>query len=81
MSVCVVLSYLRVSSPALANTQSSLFQIFNTLVRTSPEARERVLQYFATVVRLNVKRAGMQVRFPHSTLLVSSFYYWNCCQC
>jgi ubiquitin conjugation factor E4 B len=42
--------------------QSSLFQIFNTLVRTSPEARERVLEYFAAVVRLNVKRAGMQVR-------------------
>ncbi|KAG1833993.1 ubiquitin elongating factor core-domain-containing protein [Suillus subalutaceus] len=45
----------------LKSLQSSLFQIFNTLVRTSPEARERVLEYFATVVRLNVKRAGMQV--------------------
>ncbi|KAG2153094.1 ubiquitin elongating factor core-domain-containing protein [Suillus bovinus] len=45
----------------LKSLQSSLFQIFNTLVRTSLEARERVLEYFATVVRLNVKRAGMQV--------------------
>ncbi|KAG1751124.1 ubiquitin elongating factor core-domain-containing protein [Suillus lakei] len=45
----------------LKSLQSSLFQIFNTLVRTSPEARERVLEYFAAVVRLNVKRAGMQV--------------------
>ncbi|KAI5989101.1 ubiquitin elongating factor core-domain-containing protein [Pisolithus albus] len=41
--------------------QSSLFSIFNTLVRASPEAKEAVLEYFATVVRLNVKRAGMQV--------------------
>ncbi|OAX40417.1 hypothetical protein K503DRAFT_791386 [Rhizopogon vinicolor AM-OR11-026] len=46
----------------LKSLQSSLFQIFNTLVRTSPEARERVLEYFATAVRLNVKRAGMQVQ-------------------
>ncbi|KAI6042671.1 ubiquitin elongating factor core-domain-containing protein [Pisolithus marmoratus] len=41
--------------------QSSLYSIFNTLLRASPEAREAVLEYFATVVRLNVKRAGMQV--------------------
>lgn len=45
--------------------QSSLFSIFNTLVRASPEAKEAVLEYFATVVRLNVKRAGMQVD-PHT---------------
>ncbi|KAI9573523.1 ubiquitin elongating factor core-domain-containing protein [Boletus coccyginus] len=41
--------------------QTSLFQIFNTLVRTSPESREAVLGYFATAVKLNIKRAGMQV--------------------
>ncbi|KAN0087641.1 Ubiquitin elongating factor core domain containing protein [Tylopilus felleus] len=41
--------------------QSSLFQIFNTLVRASPESREAVLEYFATAVKLNIKRAGMQV--------------------
>ncbi|KAG2045883.1 hypothetical protein BDR06DRAFT_965538, partial [Suillus hirtellus] len=45
----------------LKSLQSSLFQIFNTLVRTSPEVRERESEYFATVVHLNVKRAGMQV--------------------
>ncbi|KIO02810.1 hypothetical protein M404DRAFT_27705 [Pisolithus tinctorius Marx 270] len=45
--------------------QSSLFSIFNTIVRASPEAREAVLEYFATVIRLNVKRAGMQVE-PHT---------------
>ncbi|KAF8558253.1 hypothetical protein OG21DRAFT_1455716 [Imleria badia] len=41
--------------------QSSLFQIFNTLVRASAESREAVLEYFATAVKLNIKRAGMQV--------------------
>ncbi|KAG2129448.1 ubiquitin elongating factor core-domain-containing protein [Suillus clintonianus] len=45
----------------LNSLQSSLFQIFTTLARTSLEARERVLEYFAAAVRLNVKRAGMQV--------------------
>ncbi|KAK2465341.1 hypothetical protein APHAL10511_002695 [Amanita phalloides] len=45
----------------LKTLQSSLFQIFNALVRASPEAREAVLQYFARVITLNVKRAGMQV--------------------
>ncbi|KAJ8582493.1 hypothetical protein M405DRAFT_937743 [Rhizopogon salebrosus TDB-379] len=55
----------------LKSLQSSLFQIFNTLVRTSSEARERVLEYFATVVRLNVKRAGMQVE--SDTVATDSF--------
>ncbi|KAL0961455.1 hypothetical protein HGRIS_006400 [Hohenbuehelia grisea] len=41
--------------------QSSLFQVFNSLVRASPESREAVLKFFAAVIRLNVKRAGMQV--------------------
>ncbi|GLB38346.1 putative ubiquitin elongating factor core [Lyophyllum shimeji] len=45
----------------LKSLQSSLFQIFNTLVRASPESREAVLQYFARVISLNSRRAGMQV--------------------
>lgn len=45
----------------LKSLQSSLFQVFNTLVRASAESREAVLQYFARVIALNVKRAGMQV--------------------
>ncbi|KAF8843284.1 hypothetical protein BDN67DRAFT_946028 [Paxillus ammoniavirescens] len=45
----------------LKSLQSSLFQIFNTLVRASAESREAVLEYFATVIKLNVRRAGMQV--------------------
>ncbi|KAF9221552.1 hypothetical protein BS17DRAFT_784937 [Gyrodon lividus] len=53
------------SSASLRGTvkslQSSLFQIFNTLVRASPESREAVLEYFATAIKLNVRRAGMQV--------------------
>ncbi|KAG5648373.1 hypothetical protein DXG03_004945 [Asterophora parasitica] len=45
----------------LKSLQSSLFQIFNTLVRASPESREAVLQYFSRVISLNSRRAGMQV--------------------
>ncbi|KAH9480417.1 Ubiquitin conjugation factor E4 [Psilocybe cubensis] len=45
----------------LKSLQSSLFQIFNALVRASGETREAVLGYFARVISLNVKRAGMQV--------------------
>ncbi|THV00828.1 hypothetical protein K435DRAFT_963795 [Dendrothele bispora CBS 962.96] len=45
----------------LKSLQNSLFQVFNTLVRASPGAREAVLQYFTKVISLNAKRAGMQV--------------------
>ncbi|KAJ3801572.1 ubiquitin conjugation factor E4 [Lentinula aff. detonsa] len=45
----------------LKSLQSSLFQIFNTLVRAASSSREAVLQYFSRVVSLNVKRAGLQV--------------------
>ncbi|KAJ3542484.1 hypothetical protein NMY22_g3494 [Coprinellus aureogranulatus] len=41
--------------------QNSLFKIFDALVRASPVSREAVLQYFAHVIRLNTRRAGMQV--------------------
>ncbi|KAL1722762.1 ubiquitin elongating factor core-domain-containing protein [Schizophyllum commune] len=41
--------------------QTSLFAIYNALVRASPVAREAVLKYFARVVKLNLRRAGMQV--------------------
>ena len=47
----------------LKSLQASLFQVFNTLVRNSPQSREAVLQYFSRVVSLNVKRGGMQVDF------------------
>ncbi|KAJ2929747.1 hypothetical protein H1R20_g7337, partial [Candolleomyces eurysporus] len=45
----------------LKSLQSSLFKIFDALVRAGPASREAVLQYFARVIRLNGKRAGMQV--------------------
>ncbi|KAF7365174.1 U-box domain-containing protein [Mycena venus] len=45
----------------MKSLQSSLFQIFNKLVRASAESREAVIEYFARVVSLNVKRAGMHV--------------------
>ncbi|KAI0259835.1 ubiquitin elongating factor core-domain-containing protein [Gloeopeniophorella convolvens] len=45
----------------LKTLQSMLFQIFNSIVRASPESREAVLAYFSRIVSLNLKRAGMQV--------------------
>ncbi|KAF5385651.1 hypothetical protein D9757_005488 [Collybiopsis confluens] len=45
----------------LKSLQNSLFQIFNTIVRASPSAREAVLQYFSRIIALNVKRTGLQV--------------------
>ncbi|OSX59930.1 hypothetical protein POSPLADRAFT_1066990 [Postia placenta MAD-698-R-SB12] len=45
----------------LKSLQSSMFQVFNTLVRASPETREAVLQYFARVIALNHRRAGSHV--------------------
>ncbi|THH28275.1 hypothetical protein EUX98_g5915 [Antrodiella citrinella] len=45
----------------LKSLQSSLFQIFNALVRASPESREAVLQYFARIIALNDKRAGKYI--------------------
>lgn len=38
-----------------------MFQILNTLIRSSTETREAVLNYFARIISLNVRRAGMQV--------------------
>ncbi|KAI0699306.1 ubiquitin elongating factor core-domain-containing protein [Cerioporus squamosus] len=45
----------------LKTLQSSLFQVFNALVRASADAKEAVLQYFAHAIKLNRRRAGMQV--------------------
>ncbi|KAG6900051.1 hypothetical protein C0993_003682 [Termitomyces sp. T159_Od127] len=45
----------------LKSLQSSLFQIFNTIVRTGSEPREAVLQWFARVISLNSRRAGTHV--------------------
>ncbi|KAA1469869.1 hypothetical protein DENSPDRAFT_835542 [Dentipellis sp. KUC8613] len=47
----------------LKSLQSSLFQILNTIIRASAECREAVLAYFARVVSLNARRAGMQVEY------------------
>ncbi|KAJ3574715.1 hypothetical protein NP233_g1573 [Leucocoprinus birnbaumii] len=45
----------------LKSLQTSLFHIFNNLVRASSDSREAVLQYFARVISLNKKRAGTHV--------------------
>jgi len=41
--------------------QNTLFQIYNAIIRASPESREGVLAFFAKVVELNARRAGMSV--------------------
>lgn len=46
---------------ALRAHQTELFDIVNTLVRSSPEARERVLDWFALVVNSNHKRRAMRI--------------------
>ncbi|BEI85504.1 hypothetical protein CcaverHIS002_0509050 [Cutaneotrichosporon cavernicola] len=47
----------------LGGLQSSLFSIYNSIVRASPEAREGVLEYFTVVCKVNQKRAGMRVDY------------------
>ncbi|OQU98431.1 hypothetical protein CLAIMM_04221 isoform 1 [Cladophialophora immunda] len=46
---------------SLRSHQTELFDIINTLVRAAPEARERVLDWFALVVNSNHKRRAMRV--------------------
>ncbi|KAK4689997.1 ubiquitin conjugation factor E4 B, partial [Tremellales sp. Uapishka_1] len=46
---------------ALGGLHSSLFNIYNSIVRSSPDAREGVLDFFALVIKVNEKRAGMRV--------------------
>ena len=46
---------------ALRSHQNELFDIVNTLVRTSTEVRERVLDWFALVVNSNHKRRAMRI--------------------
>ena len=46
---------------SLRSHQNDLFDIINTLVRASPEAREKVLDWFALVLNSNQKRRAMQV--------------------
>ncbi|KIY63497.1 hypothetical protein CYLTODRAFT_493873 [Cylindrobasidium torrendii FP15055 ss-10] len=57
----------------LKTLQGSLFGVFNALVRASPQSREAVLSYFARVVSLNAKRAGMQV--DPNTVATDSFMF------
>nr|XP_019046475.1 ubiquitin-conjugation factor E4 B [Kwoniella bestiolae CBS 10118]OCF25405.1 ubiquitin-conjugation factor E4 B [Kwoniella bestiolae CBS 10118] len=45
----------------LGGLHGSLFNIYNAIVRSSPESREGVLDFFALTIKLNEKRAGMRV--------------------
>jgi hypothetical protein len=42
-------------------SQQSLFNVINAMVRSGAPAREAVLNYYARVIQLNLKRGGMQV--------------------
>ncbi|KAF9974459.1 hypothetical protein BGZ73_002117 [Actinomortierella ambigua] len=46
---------------AMRNLHASLFQVVNSIVRSSPAARDDLLNYFASVARKNEGRAKMQV--------------------
>lgn len=50
------------------------FRIFNAIVRSSPQAREKVLAYWARACALNAKRGAMQVR---QELVASDGYMVN----
>jgi ubiquitin conjugation factor E4 B len=41
--------------------QQSVFTILNGIVRSGPQPREAVLDYFARALQLNLKRGGMHV--------------------
>ncbi|WWC70131.1 uncharacterized protein I206_104078 [Kwoniella pini CBS 10737] len=45
----------------LGSLHTSLFNIYNSIVRASPESREGVLDFFALTIKLNEKRAGMRI--------------------
>lgn len=38
-----------------------MFNVYNAIVRASPDAREGILDFFTLALRLNEKRAGMRV--------------------
>jgi len=41
--------------------QNNLYQLVMSLIKSSPEIRENVLQYFAQVIKINEKRSRMQI--------------------
>lgn len=47
----------------LTALQSSLFNIYNAMVRASPASREGILDFFTQVAVLNVRRSGMRVNY------------------
>ncbi|KAF9425201.1 hypothetical protein BGZ94_007753 [Podila epigama] len=58
---------------ATRGIHSSLFQVVNSIVRASADSRERMLNYFYTVLRKNERRAQMQV--DRATVSGDGFIY------
>lgn len=48
---------------SLEGLQSMLFDIYNSIVRASPESREGVLDFITLIANLNDKRSGMRVQY------------------
>jgi ubiquitin conjugation factor E4 B len=55
----------------LGSLQQSLFNIYNAIVRASPESREGVLSFITLVANLNNKRSGERV--DHRTISSDGF--------
>ncbi|KZW03235.1 hypothetical protein EXIGLDRAFT_243210 [Exidia glandulosa HHB12029] len=58
----------------LVGLQSSMYQIFNAIVRSSPEGREGVLTFFSRVLNANWKRAGA---YTHPNTIASDGFFLN----
>lgn len=46
---------------SVQNIQKTMFGICNSIIRSNPDARDDLLEYFGHVIKLNEKRAQMQV--------------------
>ncbi|KAF9935087.1 hypothetical protein BGZ65_003503 [Modicella reniformis] len=55
------------------NIHTSLFQIVNDIIRSGPEAREKMLSYFYSVLSKNERRAQMQI--DRATVSGDGFIY------
>jgi len=58
----------------LTGLQNKLFRVFDKIVRSSPEAREGVLAFFASVLNMNWQRTGSRV----ANIVASDGFIMNC---
>ncbi|KAG0749651.1 hypothetical protein G6F57_002879 [Rhizopus arrhizus] len=46
---------------SVQNIQKTMFGICNSIIRSNPDSKEKLLEYFSHIIKLNEKRAQMQV--------------------